>query len=37
VNRDEIAQAATELGVPLDEHIEIVLNAMKGAVEMGLG
>jgi putative nucleotidyltransferase with HDIG domain len=38
VNRDEIAHAATELGVPLDEHIQIVLNAMKDrAPELGLG
>jgi putative nucleotidyltransferase with HDIG domain len=36
VNRDEIACAATELGVPLDEHIQIVLNAMKDRAA-GLG
>jgi putative nucleotidyltransferase with HDIG domain len=29
VNRQEIEQAASELGVPLDEHIGIVLDAMK--------
>jgi putative nucleotidyltransferase with HDIG domain len=37
VNREEIAHAAAELGVPLDEHIEIVLNAMKDrGTELGL-
>jgi putative nucleotidyltransferase with HDIG domain len=29
VNRDEIAHAASDLGVPLDEHIQRVLDAMK--------
>lgn len=29
VNREEIEHAAAELGVALDEHIEIVLQAMK--------
>lgn len=29
VNRQEIEHAAGELGIPLDEHIQIVLNAMK--------
>lgn len=29
VNRAEIEHAAGELGVPLDEHIQIVLDAMK--------
>ena len=33
VDRDEIAQAAEELGVPLDEHIQIVLQAMKANAE----
>lgn len=33
VNRQEIEHAAEELGVPLDEHIAIVLDAMKGAAE----
>ena len=33
VNREEIAEAAANLGVPLDEHITIVLDAMKGAAE----
>jgi putative nucleotidyltransferase with HDIG domain len=38
VNRDEIAHAASELGVPLDEHIQRVLDAMKAhATELGLG
>ncbi len=37
VDRDEIAHAAEELGVPLDEHIQLVLNAMKeNAQELGL-
>lgn len=37
VNRQEIEQAASELGVPLDEHIGIVLSAMKAhAGELGL-
>ena len=33
VNRQEIAEAAESLGVPLDEHITVVLDAMKGAAE----
>jgi len=33
VNRGEIEQAAENLGVPLDEHITIVLEAMKGVAE----
>jgi putative nucleotidyltransferase with HDIG domain len=38
VNRDEIDHAASELGVPLDEHIQFVLDAMKAhASELGLG
>jgi putative nucleotidyltransferase with HDIG domain len=38
VNRDEIAHAASELGVPLDEHIQFVLDAMKAnAAELRLG
>jgi predicted hydrolase (HD superfamily) len=38
VNRDEIAHAASELGVPLDEHIQRVLDAMRAhATELGLG
>jgi putative nucleotidyltransferase with HDIG domain len=30
VNRDDIIKGAEELGIPLDEHIEFVLNALKG-------
>jgi putative nucleotidyltransferase with HDIG domain len=38
VNRDEIAHAAAQLGIPLDEHIQFVLDAMKAnAAELGLG
>lgn len=37
VDREEIEHAAAALGVPLDEHIQIVLDAMKGrAEELGL-
>jgi putative nucleotidyltransferase with HDIG domain len=36
VNRDEIVKGAGELGVPLDEHLEIVLKAM-GGIAAGLG
>lgn len=37
VNRDEIEHAAEALGVPLDEHINIVLGAMQAhADELGL-
>lgn len=37
VNRQEIEHAAAQLGVPLDEHIQIVLDAMKAnAAELGL-
>ncbi|NWG15608.1 MAG: HDIG domain-containing protein [Chloroflexi bacterium] len=37
VNRQEIEHAAERLGVPLDEHIQIVLDAMKaGAPALGL-
>jgi putative nucleotidyltransferase with HDIG domain len=37
VNRDEIAHAASKLGVPLDEHIQLVLDAMRArAEELGL-
>lgn len=37
VNRAEIEAAAAALGVPLDEHIQIVLDAMKEiASELGL-
>lgn len=30
VNREEIAQGITELGVPEDEHISLVIKAMQG-------
>lgn len=33
VNRAEIEHAAEELGVPLDEHIQVVLDAMKTSAE----
>ena len=33
VNRDDIIKGAEELGVPLDEHIEFVLGAIKGISE----
>lgn len=37
VNRQEIEHAAEQLGVPLDEHIQIVLDAMKAnAASLGL-
>ena len=37
VNRDDIVQGAESIGVPLDEHIETVLTAMKGiAGSLGL-
>jgi len=36
VNRDEVGQGATELGVPLDEHIGFVLQALR-PVERVLG
>jgi predicted hydrolase (HD superfamily) len=37
VNREEIEQAAQELGVELWEHVAVVLEAMKGvATEIGL-
>lgn len=37
VNRQEIEHAAAALGVPLDEHIQIVLDAMKqNAAALGL-
>jgi len=37
VNREEIAQGASDLGVELNEHIRIVLQAMQGvAPELGL-
>ena len=33
VNRQEIEHAAARLGVPLEEHITVVLEAMQGAAE----
>jgi putative nucleotidyltransferase with HDIG domain len=37
VNREEIENGAEKLGVPLDEHIQIVLDAMKAnATALGL-
>lgn len=33
VNREEIEHAAAEIDVPLDEHIQIVLDAMKANAE----
>lgn len=33
VNREDIIHGAEQLGVPLDEHIEFCLNALKGAAE----
>src|SRR4051794_26922182 len=38
VNRDDIRRGAEELGVPLDDHIEFCIKAMKAAAaELGLG
>jgi putative nucleotidyltransferase with HDIG domain len=38
VNRQEIEHAAAELGMSLDEHIQVVLAAMKGSADaLGLG
>ena len=37
VNREDITQGAEELGVPLDEHIRFVIDAMKSiSPELGL-
>ncbi len=33
VNRDDIVQGAESIGVPLDEHIAVVLTAMQGIAE----
>lgn len=33
VNREEIAHGAAELGVPLDEHIQFVIDAIKNNAE----
>ena len=40
VNRDEVRQGAEELGVPLDEHIAFVIQALRpveGALGLGAG
>jgi predicted hydrolase (HD superfamily) len=38
VNRDDVINGAAELGVPLDEHIAFVIEAMRGvAATLGLG
>jgi putative nucleotidyltransferase with HDIG domain len=38
VNRDEVRQGAEELGVPLDEHIAFVIQALRPAeAALGLG
>lgn len=37
VNREDVIRGAEELGVPLDEHIAFVIEALKGAAdELGL-
>ena len=37
VNRQDVEQGAKDLGVPLEKHIEIVLEGMKAiALELGL-
>jgi putative nucleotidyltransferase with HDIG domain len=37
VNRDDIINGASELGIPLDEHIDFCINAMrKNKFELGL-
>jgi putative nucleotidyltransferase with HDIG domain len=37
VNREEVAKGAEELGVPLDEHLDVVIKALQGiAPELGL-
>jgi putative nucleotidyltransferase with HDIG domain len=33
VNRDDVVQGARELGVDLDEHIQFVVDAMRGAAD----
>jgi putative nucleotidyltransferase with HDIG domain len=38
VNREEVRQGAAELGVPLDEHIQFVIEALRpGEERLGLG
>jgi len=34
VNREEIIQGAEELGIPLDDHIQFCIDAMKGNKEL---
>ena len=34
VNRDDIIKGAQELGVPLEEHIQFCINAMKNKKEL---
>jgi predicted hydrolase (HD superfamily) len=37
VNRDDVIHGAEDLGVPLDDHIDVVLQALQGAaVALGL-
>ena len=37
VNRDDVERGAADFGVDLDEHIQFVIDAMKGiAGELGL-
>ena len=37
VNRDDITVGITELAIPLDEHVQFVINAMRGsAARLGL-
>jgi predicted hydrolase (HD superfamily) len=33
VHREQITKGAEELGVPLDEHIQNVIDALKGSAE----
>ena len=38
VNRDDVILGAQELGIDLDEHVQFVIDAMKGvAAQIGLG
>ena len=38
VNREEVVAGAADLGVDLDEHIDLVIGAMRGSAEaLGLG
>ena len=37
VNREDVLRGADELGVPLDEHIDFVIQALRGsASQLGL-